>query len=298
MTGTIVNDGTSRSQPTLSGKTLFITGGSRGIGLAIARRAARDGARITIAAKTTGPHPTLSGTIYTAAEEIERAGGRALPVACDIRDPDQIDAAVRRTVEHFGGIDICVNNASAIRLAGTLETDPKKHDLMHDVNVRGTFLVSRACVPHLRKALNPHVLTLAPPPEIVPEWFAPYPSYALSKYSMSLYAMAMAVEFREDGIAFNTLWPRTLIDTAAVRNIVAPHDLAGSRRPEIMADAAWHILTQPSRATTGRHLIDDQVLIEAGVTDLRAYRCVAGTAPLTTDLFVQAGRETPLGVQY
>ena len=285
------------AQPGLNGKTLFISGGSRGIGLAIARRAALDGARITIAAKTTDAHPTLPGTIYTAADEIERAGGQALPIACDIRDSDQIDAAVRRTVERFGGIDICINNAPAISLTGKLATDPKRHDLMHDVNVRGTFLVSRACVPHLRNARNPHVLTLAPPLDIVPEWFAPCPSYALSKYSMSMFAMAMAIEFRQDGIAFNTLWPRTLIDTAAVRNIVAPHDLARSRRPEIMADAAWHILTQPSRDTTGRHLIDEQVLIEAGVTDLRAYRCVAGTTPLATDLFVRADCGTPPGVQ-
>jgi citronellol/citronellal dehydrogenase len=245
------------------------------------------GARIAIAAKTTDAHPTLPGTIYTAADGSSEPVA-ALPIACDIRDSDQIDAAVRRTVERFGGIDICINNASAISLTGTLATDPKRHDLMHDVNVRGTFLVSRACVPHLRNARNPHVLTLAPPLDIVPEWFAPCPSYALSKYSMSMFAMAMAIEFRQYGIAFNTLWPRTLIDTAAVRNIVAPHDLARSRRPEIMADAAWHILTQPSRDTTGRHLIDEQVLIEAGVTDLRDYRCVAGTTPLATDLFVRA----------
>ncbi len=285
------------SQPTLRGKTLFITGGSRGIGLAIALRAARDGARIAIAAKTTESHPRLTGTIYTAAEAIERAGGRALPLACDIRNAEQIDAAVSRTVERFGGIDICVNNASAISLTGTLETDPKRHDLMHDVNARGTFLVSRACVPHLRRASNPHVLTLAPPLDFVPEWFAPYPAYALSKYSMSVYAMAMAEEFRGDGIAFNTLWPRTLIDTAAVRNVVAPHALASSRRPEIMADAAWHILTRPSRYATGRHLIDEQVLIDAGLTDLRHYRSVAGTAPLETDLFVRADGGPPPGVE-
>jgi citronellol/citronellal dehydrogenase len=282
----------------LNGKTLFVTGGSRGIGLAIARRAARDGARIAIAAKTTEPNPRLPGTIYTAAAEIEREGGSALPIACDIRDAEQIEAAVSRTVSHFGGIDICVNNASAISLTGTLQTDPKKYDLMHDINARGTYLVSRACVPHLRRSANPHVLTLAPPLDLVPSWFAPYPAYALSKYSMSIYAMAMAAEFANDGIAFNTLWPRTLIDTAAVRNIVASHATAGSRSPEILADAAWEVLTQPSRAVTGRHFIDEQVLIDAGVTDLRRYRCAEGTIPLQTDLFVSTDYATPPGVLY
>lgn len=277
------------SQSNLHGRTIFITGGSRGIGLAIAKRAARDGAQIAIAAKTIEPHPNLPGTIYTAAEEIEQAGGQALPLACDIRDPDQIDAAVCKTVERFGGIDICVNNASAIRLTGTLATEAKGYDLMHDVNARGTYLVSRACVPHLTRARNPHVLTLAPPPEIVPEWFAPYPAYALSKYAMSLCSMAMAEEFRRHGIAFNTLWPRTMIDTAAVRNVVAPGDLAGTRRPEIVADAAWLILTQPSRRLTGQHFIDEQVLIDAGVTDLRCYRRVAGATSLEPDLFVHPG---------
>ncbi len=285
------------SPANLRGRTLFISGASRGIGLAIATRAARDGASVAIVAKTTTAHPTLPGTIYTAAEAVERAGGRALPIPCDIRDPDQIDTAVQRTVDYFGGVDICVNNASAISLTGTLATDPKRHDLMQDINVRGTFLVSRACIPHLRRARNPHVLTLSPPLQFVPEWFAPYPAYALSKYSMSVYAMAMAAEFRRDGIAFNTLWPRTLIDTAAVRNIVAPDELAGSRRPEIMADAAWHILTQPSHALTGRHLIDEQVLAAAGITDLRGYRCEQGSTTLHPDLFVPADYRPPPGVQ-
>ena len=266
----------------LHGKTLFISGGSRGIGLAIALRAARDGANVAIAAKTTEPHPTLPGTIHT-------AGGQALPLLCDIRDADQIDAAVARTVERFGGIDICINNASAIHLTGTLQTEPKRLDLMQNINARGTFLVSRACIPHLMKAANPHVLNLAPPLEFKPEWFAPYPAYALAKYSMSLYAMAMAEEFRRERIAFNTLWPKTYIDTAAVRHIAGTQARAVSRTPEIMADAAWHILTQPSTAFTGRHCVDEDVLVEAGVRDLRPYRCEPGSTPLAFDLFVQPG---------
>ena len=273
----------------LHGKTLFISGGSRGIGLAIALRAARDGANVAIAAKTTEPHPTLPGTIHTAAREIEAAGGQALPLLCDIRDADQIDAAVARTVERFGGIDICINNASAIHLTGTLQTEPKRLDLMQNINARGTFLVSRACIPHLMKAANPHVLNLAPPLEFKPEWFAPYPAYALAKYSMSLYAMAMAEEFRRERIAFNTLWPKTYIDTAAVRHIAGTQARAVSRTPEIMADAAWHILIQPSTAFTGRHCVDEDVLVEAGVRDLRPYRCEPGSTPLAFDLFVQPG---------
>ncbi len=281
---------------TLKGKTLFISGGSRGIGLAIAVRAARDGANVTIAAKTIEAHPKLPGTIYSAAEAIEEAGGKALPVLCDIRDEAQVEKAVAQTVERFGGIDICINNASAISLTGTLATEPKRYDLMHDINSRGTFMVSRACIPHLSKAANPHVLNLAPPLPLVPEWFAPYPAYALAKYAMSIYAMAMAAEFRAQGIAFNTLWPKTLIDTAALRNIVDADGLARSRKPEIMAEAAWHILTRPSRDTTGRHFIDEQVLAAAGVADLRPYRAVAGDGPLETDLFVPADALTPPGV--
>lgn len=273
----------------LQGKTLFISGGSRGIGLAIALRAARDGANVAIAAKTSEPHPTLPGTIHTAAREIEAAGGQALPLLCDIRDEAQIDAAVARTVERFGGIDICINNASAIHLTGTLQTEPKRYDLMQGINARGTFLVSRACIPHLMKAANPHVLSLAPPLELNPEWFAPYPAYALAKYSMSLCAMAMAAEFRRARIAFNTLWPKTYIDTAAVRHIAGTQARAVSRTPEIMADAAWHILTQPSTAFTGQHCVDENVLVEAGVRDLRPYRCEPGDTPLAFDLFVQPG---------
>lgn len=272
---------------TLKGKTLFITGASRGIGLAIAIRAARDGANIAIAAKTAEPNPKLPGTIYSAAGAIERAGGNALPLICDIRDEAQITAAVAKTVETFGGIDICINNASAISLTSTLATEPKRYDLMHQINGRGTFLVSRACIPHLKNAKNPHVLNLAPPLNLIPEWFAPYPAYALAKYSMSIYAMAMAAEFRADGIAFNTLWPKTLIATAAVKNIVGGEAaLHKSRTPEIMADAAHLILTQNSREYSGCHYIDEQVLIDAGITDLRHYRAAPGDNPLEIDLFV------------
>ncbi|HEY1725893.1 MAG TPA: NAD(P)-dependent oxidoreductase [Steroidobacteraceae bacterium] len=271
----------------LSGKTLFITGASRGIGLAIAVRAARDGARVAIAAKTSTPHPKLPGTIHTAADQVRAAGGQALALECDIRFEQQIEAAVERTVESFGGIDICVNNASAISLTSTLQTDPKRYDLMHQINARGTFLVSRACIPHLRRAANPHVLMLSPPPTLVPAWFAPYPAYALAKYSMSIYAMAMAQEFRGDGIAFNTLWPQTIIGTAAIRNLLGGEPaMHRSRKPEIVADAAHLILTKPSREFTGRHCIDEQLLAEAGVTDFSAYRTAPGTDALTPDLFV------------
>jgi citronellol/citronellal dehydrogenase len=272
---------------TLAGKTLFITGASRGIGLAIAVRAARDGAHIAIAAKTATPHPRLPGTIHTAAEQIRQAGGRALALECDIRFEQQIEAAVARTVAEFGGIDICVNNASAISLTATLQTDAKRYDLMHQINGRGTFLVSRACIPHLRGAANPHVLMLSPPLRLVPAWFAPYPAYALSKFSMSIYAMAMAEEFRADGIAFNTLWPRTIIATAAVANLLGGESaIRRSRSPEIVADAAHAILTSNSREFTGRHCIDDEVLRTAGVTDLERYRTVPGAEALLPDLFV------------
>jgi citronellol/citronellal dehydrogenase len=272
---------------TLAGKTLFITGASRGIGLAIALRAARDGARIAIAAKTAVPHPKLPGTIFTAAEEIRAAGGEALPIACDIRVEEQIEAAVASTVATFGGIDILVNNASAISLSSTEQTDAKRYDLMHQINGRGTFLVSRACIPHLRQASNPHVLMLSPPPQLRPAWFAPYPAYALSKYSMSIYAMAMAEAFRSDGIAFNTLWPKTLIATAAVRNLLGGEQaISVSRNPEIVADAAYQILTRDSRSFTGQHCIDEAVLIESGLRDFSAYRTVPGDAPLGNDLFM------------
>lgn len=281
----------------LSGKTLFISGASRGIGLAIALRAARDGANIAVAAKTTDPHPTLPGTIYSAAEAIEAAGGRALPLVCDIRDTAQIEAAVAKTVETFGGIDICINNASAISLTGTLATEPKRYDLMHGINARGTFFVSRACIPHLKKAANPHVLNLSPPLDLNPSFFGPHAAYTLAKYSMSLYAMAMAAEFKRDGIAFNTLWPRTMIATAALQAIPGASQVVDqSRTPDIMADAAHVILTRPSREFTGQHCIDDLVLAADGLRDFSAYRVTAGNGPLVDDLFIPASMPPPDGI--
>jgi citronellol/citronellal dehydrogenase len=268
----------------LSGKTLFITGGSRGIGKAIALRAARDGANIIIAAKTDVPHPKLPGTIHTAAAEIEAAGGTALPVVCDIRHEDQLRTAVERATVRFGGIDILVNNASAISLTGTLETPMKRFDLIMEINTRGTFLCSQACIPHLRKAANPHILTLSPPLDMRAKWFAPHVAYTMAKYGMSMCVLGMAEEFRRDGIAVNALWPRTVIATAALALIpgVEPDN---ARKPEIVADAAWQILTQDSRATTGNFFIDDEVLSAAGVTDLSGYARKPGTT-LLPDLFI------------
>lgn len=282
----------------LNGKTLFISGASRGIGLAIAKRAARDGANIVVAAKTAEPHPKLPGTIYSAAEEIVAAGGQALPLVCDIRDEAQIEAAVARAVETFGGIDICINNASAISLTPTLHTDPKRYDLMHQINARGTFFVSRACVPHLKKAANPHVLTLSPPLDLSPKFFAPHAAYSVAKFNMSLYAMAMAAEFRGDGIAFNTLWPRTLIATVALQAIPGAMQLVPrARTPEIMADAAYAILTRDSREFTGQHCIDDIVLAQAGITDLRGYRVQPGDEELEVDLFIPDSLPPPAGIR-
>jgi citronellol/citronellal dehydrogenase len=270
----------------LSGRTLLVTGGSRGIGLAIAKRAARDGANVAILAKTVKPHPKLPGTIHTAAEEIEEAGGRALPIQTDVRHDDQVQAAVDRTVETFGGIDVVVNNASAIFLAGTAETPMKRFDLMHQVNVRATFLCSKLCLPHLREGTNPHVLNLAPPPNLDPKWFAPHLAYTLAKYGMSLCVLGMAEELRGDGIAVNALWPRTLIATAAVRNLLGGDEAArASRTPEIVADAAHAILTRDSRSTTGNFFIDEEVLREAGVTDFGRYR-VDPETELREDLFL------------
>lgn len=270
----------------LKGKTLFISGGSRGIGLAIALRAARDGANVTIAAKTAEPHPKLPGTIHTAAAEIEAAGGRALPVVCDIRDEAQVSEAVEATLKAFGGIDICVNNASAIQLSGTLATDMKRFDLMHQINVRGTFLVSKACIPHLKRAANPHILTLSPPLDMKPKWFRNHTAYTMAKFGMSMCTLGMAAEFAGDGIAVNSLWPLTTIDTAAVRNLLGGQAMASvSRTPEIVADAAHWILTRPARDTTGNFFIDELVLREAGVSDFARYAPdVAG--PLAADFFV------------
>jgi citronellol/citronellal dehydrogenase len=274
---------------TLSGKTLFITGASRGIGKAIAVRAAGDGANIVVAAKTIEPHPKLPGTIFTAADEIERAGGQALPVAVDIRDEAQVEAAVERAVARFGGIDILVNNASAISLTGTLETPMKRFDLMHQVNVRGTFLCSQKVIPHLRRAPNPHILNLAPPLQSTLEarWFAPHVAYTMAKYGMTLCVLGMADEFRRDGIAVNALWPRTAIDTEAIRLIAGPDARTRTRSPAIMADAAYAILTRPSREMTGQFLIDEDVLRQAGVTNLSRYQPAGvADAELMPDFFV------------
>nr|WP_321389150.1 NAD(P)-dependent oxidoreductase [Emcibacter sp.] len=270
----------------LKGKTIFITGGSRGIGLAIAKRAAADGANITIAAKSTEPHPKLEGTIYTAAEEIETAGGKALPLAVDIRDEELVAGAVAKTVETFGGIDILINNASAISLTPTLQTDMKRYDLMHQINTRGTFMVSKACIPHLRKAENPHVLNLSPPLNMEAKWFSGHVAYTMAKFGMSMCVLGMAEEFKRDGIAFNALWPRTAIATAAVKNLLGGEAaVRGSRQPEIMADAAHIILTRNSREFTGNFCIDDETLASEGITDLTPY-AVDPTATLLPDFFV------------
>jgi citronellol/citronellal dehydrogenase len=272
----------------LRGKTLFITGASRGIGLAIALRAARDGANIVIAAKTATPHPKLEGTIYTAAEAIQKAGGAALPLVVDIRDEARVAEAVAEAAAKFGGIDILVNNASAIRLTGTLNTPVNRYDLMHAIDGRGAFVCAQACLPHLMKAANPHILTLSPPLLLDPKWFRDYPPYIIAKFTMSLFTLAWAAEFREQGVAVNSLWPRTMIATAAVAYEVGGEAmLAGARKPAIMADAAHVILTQPSRSHTGNFFLDDEVLLSAGVTDFSSYAVKPGE-PLRADLFVEA----------
>jgi len=273
----------------LQGKTLFITGASRGIGHAIAMRAARDGANIVIAAKTTTPHPKLPGTIYTAAADIERAGGKALPVAVDIRDEAQVEAAMAAAVERFGGIDVLVNNASAISLTGTLDTPMKRFDLMHQINTRGTYLCSQKAIPHLLKAANPHILNISPPIHAITEakWFAPHVGYTMAKFGMSLCVLGMAEEFRAQGIAVNALWPKTTIDTEAIRLIAGEEARKKTRSPAIVADAAHWILSQPSREVTGRFFIDEDVLRASGVADLSAYR-QPGVAEdeLTADFFL------------
>jgi citronellol/citronellal dehydrogenase len=262
------------STPSLQGKTVFITGASRGIGKAIGLRAARDGANVVVTGKTSEPHPTLPGTIHTAAAEMEAAGGKTLAVAMDVRDEAQVEAAIAQTVERFGGLDVLVNNASAIALTGTLDTPMKRFDLMHQVNTRGTFLCSQKAIPHLKRADNPHILNLAPPlaATLRPKWFAPHLAYTMAKYGMSLCTYGMAEEFKNDGIAVNALWPRTAIDTEAIR-VISGEEVrrTRTRRVEIVADAAHFILTRPSRTYTGRFLIDDNVMKEAGVTDLSRY---------------------------
>ncbi len=272
---------------TFKNKTVFITGASRGIGKAIALRLAKDGANVVVASKSVTENPKLGGTIYTAVEEIENAGGKGLAIQCDIRFEDQIEAAVKQTVEHFGGIDILVNNASAITLTNTQQTESKRFDLMHNINIRGTFLVSQYCIPHLKKGNNPHILNLSPPINMDPKWFKKHLAYTISKYGMSMIVIGLAEELRKDKIAVNALWPKTTIETAAVKNLLGGEALAQmSRKPEIIADAAHYIFSQPSEACTGNFFIDEQVMATAGVTDLTRY-AVNPSKKLYTDLFLE-----------
>jgi citronellol/citronellal dehydrogenase len=267
-------------------KTALITGATRGIGKAIALKLAKEGANIVIAAKSVVENPKLGGTIFSAAAEIEAAGGKALAIQCDIRFEDQIQQVVDQTVERFGGIDILVNNASAISLTTTEQTEAKRFDLMHSINVRGTFLVTKACIPQLKKSSNAHILTLSPPVNMNPKWFEKHVAYTLTKFNMSMMTIGWAAEFKKDGIAANALWPRTTIDTAAVRNLLGGAILANmSRTPEILADAAYYILRQPAAECTGNLFVDEQVLAKEGITDLEKYAVVPG-AKLYTDLFV------------
>jgi citronellol/citronellal dehydrogenase len=280
----------------LAGKTLFITGASRGIGLAIALRAARDGANIAIAAKTAAPHPKLAGTIYTAAEDIERAGGQALPLVVDVRDETLVRDALVKTAAHFGGIDIVVNNASAIQITNVANTDMKRFDLMHQINARGTFVVSKWAIPYLAKAANPHILMISPPLDMKEKWFAPHTAYSMAKFGMSLVVLGLAGELRSQGIAVNALWPRTVIATAAVQNLLGGDAIMRqSRKPAIVADAAYVIFATPARELTGRFLIDDNFLAEHGVTDFEGYRADP-TQPLLADFFVPDDRPPPSGV--
>jgi len=273
----------------LAGKKLFITGGSRGIGLAIALKAARDGASVAIAAKTTEVNPKLPGTIYSAAEEIQAAGGIALPIQCDLRDEEQISAAISKAVAEFGGIDILVNNASAINLTKTEATPAKRFDLMFDVNVRGTFLTSQAAIPHLRESAkagrNPHILTLSPPLSMKAKWFQHHVAYTMAKYGMSMCVLGMSEEFRKEGIAVNALWPRTAIDTAALQMIPGV-DTAACRTPEILADSAYIILNRESKSCTGNFFVDDELLASEGITDLDKYSVVPGTTDFLLDFFL------------
>ena len=276
----------------LANKVVFITGGSRGIGLEIGKRAARDGAKVVLAAKTAEPHPKLPGTIFTAAEEIIEAGGEVLPLILDVRDEENVLKAVEETVSHFGGIDICVNNASAISLTKTPDTDMKRYDLMHQINGRGTYLVSKYCIPHLKKSSNPHILNLAPPLDMKAKWFGPHLAYTMAKFTMSMCVLGMAEELKADGIAVNGLWPRTAIATAAVKNVLGGEELMNiSRKPEIMADAAYEIFIKDSKEFTGNFCIDDLVLHESGVKDFTKYADVSFDK-LAPDFFVPD--DTPL----
>src|SRR5690348_6670945 len=280
----------------LAGKTLFITGASRGIGLAIALRAARDGANIAIAAKTDAPHPKLPSTIHTAAAEIEAARGRALPLAVDVRDETAVKTAIDRTAAHFGGLDIVVNNASAISLTPVATTDMRRFDLMHQVNTRGTFLVSKYAIPHLARAANPHILMLSPPLDIQEKWFAPHTAYSIAKFGMSLVALGLAGELRPQGIAVNALWPRTTIATAAIKNLLGGDEvMRRSRTADILADAAHAIFEKPAKSFTGHFLIDDTFLAAEGVTDFERYR-VDPSQPLQPDFFVPDDIPPPTGV--
>jgi citronellol/citronellal dehydrogenase len=278
---------------TLAGKTLFITGASRGIGLAIGLRAAKDGANVVIAAKTAQPHPKLPGTIYTAAREIEAAGGKALPLVVDVREEEAVKSAIDTAAETFGGLDIVVNNASAISLTPTPQTDMKRFDLMHQINTRGTFMVSKHAIPHLERSGNPHVLMLSPPLDLQEKWFSPHLAYSIAKYGMSLCVLGLSGELRERGIAVNALWPRTTIATSAIKNLLGGDMIVrASRTPEILADAAYAIFNKPARAFTGRFLIDDTFLAEEGVTDFERYR-VDASVPLAPDFFVPDGIPPP-----
>ena len=280
---------TNAISPSLRGKTLLITGASRGIGKAIAARAALDGANIIIAAKTASPHPKLEGTIYSAAEELEALGAQVLPCVVDVREEEQVSAAIEAGVERFGGLDILVNNASAISLTGTLSTSMKRYDLMHQVNTRGTFLCSQKALPHLLKAENPHILNISPPLNMEERWFGPHVAYTMAKYGMSMCVLGMSAELRSKGVAVNALWPRTAIATAAVQNVLGGDEsMRRCRSPEIMSDAAYWVLTQPSAELTGQFLIDDEVLRGAGIEDLSQYAVTPGTPDdqLLPDFFV------------
>lgn len=280
----------------LRGKTLFITGASRGIGLAIALRAAKDGANIAVAAKTDQPHPKLEGTIHTAAAEIEQAGGKALPLVVDVRDEKQVAEAMEKTAAKFGGIDIVVNNASAIQLTKTPDTDMRRYDLMHQINTRGTFVTSKFAIPYLEKAANPHILAISPPLDVREKWFAPHTAYTMAKFGMSLVMLGLSGELRPKGIAANALWPRTTIATAAIQNLLGGDRIMRmSRKPDIMAEAACRIFLKPSREFTGKFLIDDTFLASEGVTDFDQYR-VDPTQALAPDFFVPDEMKPPAGV--